>query len=236
VLVLVHSPVTGPSTWRWVADSLRARGHQVIVPAVAPPITSAAAFADAVADAIAAQLAGLARPLSLPQGGDRPVLVGHSGAGPVLPLIAARLPAARLVFVDADVPPDAGDAELMPAQYLEPLRSLAVNGMLPRWSEWFGPDTMRELIPDDARRAIVCAELPELPLSYFEARVPVPPGWAGGGGGYVLLSEAYEEAAAAAAARGWPVERRMGAHLDLVTRPDQIARAILLVARSSAST
>ena len=222
VLVLVHSPLTGPSIWRWVADSLSARGHQVVVPAVAPPVTSAAAFADAVA----AQLPGLA------QEGDRPVLVGHSGAGPVLPLIGARVPAARLVFVDAHVPPDGGDAELMPAEYLEPLRALAVNGMLPRWSEWFGPDTMRELIPDEARRAIVSAELPGLPLSYFEARVHIPAGWAGVGGGYVLLSEAYQEAAATAAAHGWPVERRMGSHLDLVTRPGEIASAILLAAGS----
>src|ERR1700739_3019675 len=32
--VLVHSPATGPSTWRWVADELTARGHRVSVPAV----------------------------------------------------------------------------------------------------------------------------------------------------------------------------------------------------------
>src|SRR5205809_6769522 len=30
--VLVHSPVVGPSTWRWVADALRSNGHEAIVP------------------------------------------------------------------------------------------------------------------------------------------------------------------------------------------------------------
>jgi hypothetical protein len=61
--VLVHSP----STWRWVADELVARGHQVTVPSVPPAATALgwSAFVGALA-------AGL----------DSPVLVGHSGAGP----------------------------------------------------------------------------------------------------------------------------------------------------------
>jgi Alpha/beta hydrolase family len=223
VFVLVHSPVTGPSTWRWVAEELTAGGHRAIIPAVSPPITSAVAFAAVVAAGVPAE------------GDGQPVLVGHSGAGPVLPLIAARVAAGRkaspwLVFVDADVPPDAGQARLMPDAYLDPLRALAVDGILPKWSTWFGPEAMRELVPDGARRAIVSAELPQLPLSYFEKSVPVPAGWANEGAGYVLLSEAYEESAAAAAARGWPVERLEGAHLDLVTRPTEVAAAILRVA------
>jgi len=212
VFVLVHSPVTGPATWRWVAAELAARGHEVSVPAVAA-VRHWQEFAGAVAAQVDAEGA---------------VLVGHSGAGLLLPQIAARVPAAGLVFVDSDVPPEEDHAELMPAVYLEPLRGLAVEGMLPRWSDWFGPDAMRELLPDDAKRAIVSAELPRLPLSYFETRVPVPPGWMQLRCGYVLLSEAYEKSAAAAAARGWPVERRMGAHLDLVTRPEEVASAILL--------
>lgn len=218
VFVLVHSPVTGPSTWRWVASELTDRGHRVMIPAIRRPITSATAFAAAVAAEV------------MTEGAERPVLVGHSGAGPLLPQLAERVSAARLVFVDADVPPDTGYADLMPVQYLEPLRALAVDGVLPKWSEWFGSDTMRELVPDEAKRAVVSAELPELPLSYFEEPVPVPPRWAAVGGGFVLLSEAYDAAAAAAAARGWPVERQMGAHLDLVTRPAEVAAAILRVA------
>lgn len=237
--VLVHSPVTGPSTWRWVAEALSTRGHRVVVPAVPPPIISAVTFADAVVaqvlgtdDAVRAGGGAGLGPGSRPgPGTERPVLVGHSGAGPLLPRIAARVPAAGLVFVDAAVPPTGGNAELMPAAYLEPLRALAADGMLPKWSEWFGPDAMTELVPDAAKRAIIAAELPELPLSYFETTVPVPPGWTAAGGGYVLLSEAYEDAAAEATARGWPVERRLGGHLDLVTRPEETAAAILQVMR-----
>jgi hypothetical protein len=210
--VLVHSPVTGPSTWRWVAAELAASGHQVSVPAV-PAVRRWQEFADSVAMQV--EHAG------------HTVLVGHSGAGPLLPQIAARISAGPLIFVDADVPPDTGDASLMPAEILAGLRAMAVDGMLPPWSEWFGPAVMAELVPDAERRAVIAAELPRLPVSYFEAAVPAPAGWLVAGGGYVLLTgEAYGDQAAAASARGWPVIRLPGGHLDLVTRPEPIAVAI----------
>jgi hypothetical protein len=220
--VLVHSPVTGPRTWRWVADELAARGHRVVVPAV-PPAATALGW-PAFVGAVGALAAGL----------DRPVLVGHSGAGPLLPRIAIRIRAQALVFVDADIPPEAGETTLVPGDFLEFLQGLASGGVLPPWSEWFGPDSMRALIPDDAARALVSAELPAVPLSYFEARVPVPAGWTSTARcGYVLLSKAYAEQAAKAAASGWPVVRLPGAHLDIVTRPVEIADAILTVAGQS---
>lgn len=210
----MHSPVTGPSTWRWVAAELARRGHRAGVPAV-PAVGHWREFADSVA--------AQAEP------GDGAVLVGHSGAGPLLAQIAARIGASSLIFVDADVPPDTGEAELMPADILTQLRTIAVDGLLPPWSAWFGPEVMRELVPDAARRAIVTAELPRLPLCYFEARVPAPIGWTAAHGGYVLLSDAYAAAAGVAAARGWPVVRQLGGHLDLVTRPDVVADAIVSV-------
>jgi hypothetical protein len=219
--VLVHSPVTGPSTWRWVADELAARGHRVIVPAV-PPAATALGW-PAFVGAVSALSAGM----------PSPVLVGHSGAGPLLPRIGARVSARALVFVDADIPPETGETTVVPDEFLEFLRGLASGGMLPPWSEWFGPDGMRELIPDARAREVVSAELPALPLSYFEARVPVPAGWTSTRCGYVLLSEAYAEQAARAAASGWPVARLPGAHLDIVTRPAAVADAILSVAAGS---
>jgi hypothetical protein len=218
--VLVHSPVTGPSTWRWVASELSERGHQVVVPAV-PPAATALGWAGFVG-AVGALAAGLRKP----------VVVGHSGAGPLLPRIAARIGASALVFVDADIPPEEGAAALVPAEFLDFLHGLAAGGMLPPWSEWFGADSMRALIPDDEMRAIVGAEMPALPLSYFETRVPVPAGWTSSRCGYVLLSAAYDGQADKAEASGWPVVRLPGAHLDIVTRPAAIADAILSVAQA----
>jgi hypothetical protein len=171
----------------------------------------------AFADSVAAQV------------GRDAVLVGHSGAGPLLPQIrerAGRITDA-LVFVDAGVPPEVGEADLMPDEILAELRPMTTDGMLPPWSDWFGPGVMQELIPE--RRAIVSGELPRLPLSYFEDSVPMPAGWARSKCGFVQLSDPYAADAAQAARRGWPVLRRPGAHLDIVTRPALLADTIVTV-------
>ena len=133
--------------------------------------------------------------------------MGHSGAGPLLPQVRARArrePSA-LVFVDAGVPPETDDAELMPGELLSELRAMACDGVLPRWSQWFGPGAMERLVPDAERRAEVSCELPQLAVSYFEGRVPAPTGWAAARCGYVQLSGPYAADAAEAATRGWPV-------------------------------
>ena len=216
--VLVHSPVTGPATWRWVGAELTDRGHRVSIPAVPAGATSLGwpAFVGSVA--------------ALARGSAKPVVVGHSGAGPLLPLIGDRLGAGALVFVDADVPPESGSTPLVPEEFLEVLRGLAIGKRLPPWSEWFGPDEMAALIPQDDNRALVCAELPSLPLAYFEDRVSVPDGWSATTCGYVQLSDAYAEQAAKAEDSGWPVARLAGQHLDIVTQPGAVADAILTVA------
>lgn len=215
--VLVHSPVTGPSTWQRVAAELTERGHRVALPAAPPAATSLgwAAFVGSV--------------VALSRGLRSPVLVGHSGAGPLLPLIGQRLRASALVFVDSDVPPECGEAPVVPPEFLEFLRELAPGGRLPPWSDWFGPAAMAELIPDEDLRALVLADMPALPISFFEDRVPVPAGWTASRCGYVLLSEAYAEQAAKAEASGWPVVRLEGGHLDIVTRPEAVTEAIVSV-------
>src|ERR687892_377838 len=77
-----------------------------------------------------------------------PILVGHSGAGFVLPFVAERLGArvAGVVFVDAGLPPCEGEAA-PGAGVIDQLRALAVDGMLPRWSTWWDEGTMEALVP-----------------------------------------------------------------------------------------
>jgi hypothetical protein len=72
--------------------------------------------------------------------------------------------------------------------------------------------------------------LPELPVSYFEAPVPMPDRWDEiMACAYILLSDAYRSDAAEATSRGWPVIELPGAHLDILTRPVEIADALLAV-------
>jgi hypothetical protein len=214
---LVHSPLVGPLTWSRVGDALRRRGHEVAVPSLVPAARRGS-WSACVAAAVRGACTGAA-----PR-----VLVGHSGAGPLLPVIARRLSPAptRLVFVDAALPPEHDRAPLVPEPFLDHLRALAVDGRLPKWSEWFGPDALVALVPDAALREAIVAELPELPLAYFDARVPMPVGWSKAEVTYVLLSHPYRDDAAAAAARGWTVVELLGTHLDIVTRPDEIVDAL----------
>jgi len=134
-------------------------------------------------------------------------------------------PPQRLVFVDAILPPEEGERSVS-ASLLQHLRTIETEGRLPPWSEWFGPGIMEDLIPDDDLRSAVVAELPELPISYFEGVIPVPSGWVRTSCRYVLLSEAYREEAAEATSRGWQVYEHLGSHLDILTRPVEIADSL----------
>ena len=163
----MHSPLVGPTTWRWVAAALVAAGHEVAV----PDLRNAAITGDPHA-VIAAAVA------ALPPGWTTPIVVGHSGAGSVLPSVAERLRTwpPRFVFVDAGLPPCEGSAT-PGAEFLDQLRALAVGGVLPRWSTWWGDDVMEMLVPEIDRRSVLEAELPQVSLAYFESRVEVPRGW-----------------------------------------------------------
>jgi pimeloyl-ACP methyl ester carboxylesterase len=179
--VLVHSPLVGPTTWRWTTDSLSAAGHEVVVPDLRD--AAAGGRPDALIAAAVAQVPS--RWISL-------VVVGHSGAGSFLPSVSERLGgrATRLVFVDAGLPPH--DCPATPSgDFLDQLRALAVDGVLPRWSAWWGDGVMEMLVNDADRRADVEAEMREIPLAFFESAVKVPRRWWERPGAFLLLSEAY---------------------------------------------
>ena len=209
--LLVHSPAVGPSTWRWVADALRSRGHEAIV----PNLVAAARTGDPdVVARSAAEATG---------GGGEVVVVGHSAAGSILPVVAGLAPKVRRsVFVDASVPPCEGTCSAG-GDFLAALEGLATDGTLPVWSQWWGEGVLQSLVADDARRDEIADEMPALPLAFFEAPIALPTGWCAGAGGFLLLSEFYRSDATRAAERGWPVVEHPGGHLDIVNQEEAIA-------------
>jgi pimeloyl-ACP methyl ester carboxylesterase len=221
VFVLVHSPLLGPTSWSPVASALKERDREVLVPSLlgiaeAPPPRWRRAV-----DAVRAAASAIASPA---------VLVGHSGAGPLLPNVADTLPAevAALIFVDASVPPTSGVAPLVPPGFLDRLRAISADGVLPRWSSWFGEETMGELVPDTALRDALQQEMPRLPLAYFQEGVPLPQRWAERPCAFLLLTEAYLESEADARGRGWPAKEIPGVqHLAPVTHPNAVTDALL---------
>jgi hypothetical protein len=224
--VLVHSPLVGPTSWRPVAREVERRGRAAVVPSLLGVAEAPAPQWRHVPEVVRAATGDLQGPV---------VLAGHSGAGLLLPAIADALTVevAALVFVDSFLPPQAGTLELGTPAFMDQLRTLASDGVLPPWSSWFGERAMRELVPDERLRAALEGEMPRLPLSYFEASVPAPDGWSRRPCGYLLLSaDPYGPSATAARALGWPVrEIHGGRHLAIATEPVPVTDALLELER-----
>jgi pimeloyl-ACP methyl ester carboxylesterase len=209
--VLIHSPVAGPATWRWVAEVLTSAGHDVVVP-------------DLRRAALSGRLAAVVREAVAACPTDTNVVAGHSGAGLFLPAIANSWSSGarpRLVFVDAVIPECEGDARLNPV-VVDLLRPLAVEGVLPPGFLW-GEGGLEPLIPNSERRARVEAELPELPMTLFEDGLPVTAGWCDWQCGNLLLSEDMRDESDRARSLGWPVLEDVGNHLDVVNRAPDVA-------------
>jgi pimeloyl-ACP methyl ester carboxylesterase len=222
VFVLIHSPLVGPTTWSPVAKELERRGREAVVPSLLGVAHAAAPRWRHIPEAVRAATADTPNPT---------VLVGHSGGGLLLPTIvdALTLEIAALVFVDSFLPPAGGSLRLAPPGLMDQLHALARDGVLPPWSCWFGEDAMRELVPEERVRAVLEEEMPRLPLSYFEASVPLPSGWNARPCAYLLLSgEPYGESAAEARESGWPViELRGVGHVAMAREPIAVTDAML---------
>jgi pimeloyl-ACP methyl ester carboxylesterase len=229
--VLVHSPLVGPTTWEPVAVALRGRGHEVAVPALWDNDTPEPPYWQQHAESVV-------RGLGAGEAERRIVLVGHSGAGPLLPAIGARLaqPVAAYLFVDAGIPVDGasrldGMAREDPdwaAQFALELRAGAV---FPAWTG----EELAEVVPDTGRRQALLDELHPRALAFFTEPIPVPDGWPDAPCAYLQFSAAYDAPARQAQAAGWPFHRLEAGHFHLLVEPEVVAAALLeLVATAGA--
>lgn len=226
VTVLVHSPLVGPASWGAVPEVLRGRGADVVVVDVTdddrPP------YATRFVARAALQVRDAA--------GRRPtVLVGHSGAGYLLPLLGAarralRSPVAAYVFCDAGLPP------ARPASRLDQLRAempdgpdevrsfeghLAGGGRYPEWTD----DDLRGLVPDDGARAALLASVRPRGEDFWAEQLPVAADWPDAPCGFLRLSGSYDVAARSARSRGWPVVSAdpEGGHFAMSSAPELVA-------------
>lgn len=220
-LILLHSPLVGPSFWRDACDALWARGARAYTPRlpaaehVHPPywLTHAAGVA-----------AGLPEQ-------DEVVLVGHGAAGALLPAVGRlarnREPCARIagyLFVDCELPRDgASRLDLLDTARAEALRAACRSGWLPGWDE----AELVRLLPDPDGRRRFAAEQPRTPLALFDEPVRVPDDWPEAPCAYLALSDACAGSAARAAAEGWPKRELAGHALLAVTHPELVASAVL---------
>lgn len=222
ITVLVHSPSVGPSTWHPVARQLSEAGHQVRVPSLVHVGDGGPPFWPRVVEAVRDDLRDV-------PAGSPVTLVVHSNAGLFLPVIRAGLdhPVTASILVDAALPARTGPTPVATGELLDFLRPLAVDGRLPRWTDWWDEADVAPMFSDPAVRRTVVEEQPRLPLSYYEQHIPVPDGWDDHPCSYLLFGPPYEEAAAQARARGWRVAHLPGEHLHQIVDPEATARHIV---------
>jgi hypothetical protein len=82
-------------------------------------------------------------------------------------------------------------------------------------------------VPDPELRARFIAELPQVPLGYFEEAAPVVEDWPPPRCAYVQLSPAYEGEVQEAQQRGWPTMSEELGHLGMLTEPRTASACIL---------
>ena len=225
-LVLAHSPLVGPASWGTLPEVLRARGDEVVVLDVTDDEETPFAQRYVARAATQVREAVGARPV---------VLVGHSGAGYLLPLVGAarralRSRVAAYVFLDAGQPPvrPASRLDLLATEvegggeWLVEFRAeLAAGGSYPTWTD----SDLAELVPDDARRHALVASLRPRPEAFFTETLAVAPDWPDAPCAMVRLSASYDRPARVAGSRGWPVVHAdpAGGHFAACVVPETVA-------------
>lgn len=212
IYVLIHSPLVGPLTWNLVAQQMRQRGLSVAVPTLVDKPTSKRPYWKQHTESVLGALAHLPESHSV-------ILVGHSGAGPLLPAISQSIanPVNAYVFVDASIPREgASRLDLMKAEDPEWAKEfqnkLKTGGSYPTWDF----DDLSEIIPDERLRRQMLAEIQPRGLTFFTEPILVFDGWPDAPCVYVHFSAPYQKAAAKARENGWPVYELEAGHFHML--------------------
>ena len=226
VFVLIHSPLVGPLTWSRVAAELVGRGYEVVRPVLNGRPAQDQPFWQV-------DVAAAARQIQNSVGAAPLILAGHSGAGPLLPAIRQALPnpVAAYLFVDAGIP-QAGASRLDLMRAEDPAwaagfaAELTAGAAFPNWR---APD-LAAILPDEALRQQLVAELQPRSLPFFTEPIPVFAGWPDAPVAVVQFSPPYERSVRWAEERSWPAFRLPAGHFHMLVDPVAVADAMLAAA------
>jgi len=226
--ILIHSPLVGPLTWSLVAEDMRRHG----IDALAPTLHEGDNGLPYWRQFVTAMLGALE---AVPA--DRALtLIGHSGAGPLLPTIG-RNSGRRIgayIFVDAGLPLG-GRSRLEGMEASDPTTAahlrqhLAAGGRFPEWSE----EDLRDALPDVRLRRQMVAEVRPQPLAFFEEPIP---GFANGPDapcGYLKFSPPYALEAERAQQDGWAYRGIEAKHFHMLVDPAGVATALIDLAQAN---
>jgi pimeloyl-ACP methyl ester carboxylesterase len=221
-LVLVHSPLVGPGTWRALAPLLEARGYQVLVPDLRGALRATPPLYFRIGRLIAEAIDGT-------PGQGEIALIVHSGTGALVPMLTrGNKRVLRAIFVDALLPhPGKRWFDTAPPELALHLRSQIKGGNLPRWHRWWPRGALEAILPDEAARATFIAELHEVPVAYLEEVAPFGDIPDRAACAYLQLSAACKAEADEAERRGWPVRRLDLNHLAMLTHAAEVEAALI---------
>jgi pimeloyl-ACP methyl ester carboxylesterase len=165
---------------------------------------------------------------------DLPVaLVGHSGAGTLLPAagLTARQPVVGCLLVDAGLPaPGRSRLESMAdegpggaAFAIELAATLDAGGRYPEWTD----ADLAPLIPDAARRHQLLAELRPRGRDFWTEPLPIASARPEAPYAYLQFSESYKTAAQRAKSMGWPVRHLPAGHFHHLVDEQAVADALI---------
>ena len=161
------------------------------------------------------------------------LLLPHSNAGYLVPLVSAAVDDAPVVFVDAAVPDPGATTRLAPWRFRDFLADLAdVDGLLPPWTRWWPRQEYSAVMSDEWFERIDAAA-PRVPLSYVDTEVVLPPGWPHGSCAYLAFGDTYAEELGRAERAGWPTRRLGGGHLHWLAEPEDTAAALMDLVRAA---
>jgi pimeloyl-ACP methyl ester carboxylesterase len=165
---LVHGAWHGAWCWERLIPELESLGHRTV--AVDLPSDDPDATFEAYADVVAESLEAAA--------GADAILVGHSMAGPTIPLVPERHPVRRLVYLCAVVPSPGvsvgqqlADEDILDHGYMEIRGELVSNG----FTRWADPVKARQFMYADCDGSDAEAAIQRLrPQAQSPYTVPCP--------------------------------------------------------------
>jgi pimeloyl-ACP methyl ester carboxylesterase len=233
-IALVHGSYHGAWCWDFLKPELARLGHQVIAVdlPISDPALGAADYARSVDRAL--------------EPGSEPMLVGHSMAGLVIPLVAALRPIPKLVYLAAFLPSPGKSAN-------DQRGSERVDGLVPpKSAEWtdlgddvwmVGPTTATELFFHDAPAAVARWATQRMrPQAYRVMRETTPlTDWPDVKSQVIVCRDdrALNPAWVRTAARdrlGVDAIELPGGHSPFLTRASELARLLDSMARERAET
>jgi pimeloyl-ACP methyl ester carboxylesterase len=224
VSTFVLVPGAGGQAWYWhrLVPELRARGHEAIAVDV-PAADDGAGFGE-YADAVVAAIGG---------GRDGLVLVGQSMGGFTVPLVAERVPVEGIVLLNAMVPKPGESAGEWWEITGQPAARAALAEREGRTADGFDPlvDFFHDVPPEVVAEAMA-AGAPEQSGTPFEKPWPLP-AWPdvptrflqGRDDRFFPLE--FQRRVVAERLPGVEVEELPGGHLLALSRPVELAEALL---------